>query len=176
MKLKSTLKKYIKNMNGSLIGIGIKDVDLIEEIDKNNKIVMCDLLNSVSINSKNVSKKRKKKIYIKNLKKRYKHNNIDYMIINVDEVIKMLKTFIRDTVYITDKKIYYYSKRKTILEKIESRYHRYTKDTLITKYEDGYILKIDINGCKNNYFKDKIYYVLDTLSNIADIIADILIS
>ena len=176
MKVNSTLIKYAKNMNGSLIGIGIKDLELIHTIDKNKKILMCDLLNSISPDSKNTDKKRQKKKYVRNLKKQYKKKNIDNMIINVEEVEKILKTFIRDSIYINKETIYYYSKRKTILEKIEHRYHRYTKDTEITKYEDGYILKINTINTKNKFFKDKLYYIHDTLSNGADIIADILIS
>ena len=163
-------------MSGSLVAIGIKDTDLIKEIDKNNKIFMCDLLNSVSLKSKTSTKKSQKKKYVKNLKKHYKKDKINYMIINIDEVEKMLKTFIRDTIYINNKEIYYFSNRKYILEKVEKRYHRYTNKTEITKYEDGYILKINTENTKNNYFKDKLYYLLDTMSNGADIIADILIS
>ena len=176
MKVNSTLIKYVKNMDGSLIGVGIKDLDIIHAIDKNKKIIMCDLLNSISPDSKNIDKKRKKQKYIKRLKKQYKKKNINNMIINTDEVEKLLKTFIRDTIYINKDTIYYFSKRKTILEKIEHRYNRYTKNTEIIKYEDGYILKIDTTNTKTKFFKDKLYYILDTLSNIADVIADILIS
>ena len=176
MKVNSTLIKYVKNMKGSLVAIGIKDTSIIEEIDKNNKITMCDLLNSVSLKSKTTSKKRQKKKYVKRLKKQYKKKNIDYMIINTDEVEKLLKNIIKDTIYINDKEIYYYSKRKTILDIIEKRYNRYTKNTEIVKYEDGYILKINTKDTKNNFFKEVLYYILDTFSNAADIIADILIS
>ena len=176
MKVNSTLIKYVKNMSGSLVAIGIKDTDIIKTIEKNNKITMCDLLNSVSFDSKTTDKKRRKKKYVKNLKKQYKKNNINYMIVNVDEVNKILKTFIRDSIYINNREIYYFSTRKTILERVEHRYHRYTKKAEITKYEDGYILKINTENAKNNYFKDKLYYIKDTLSNFADLIADILIS
>ena len=176
MKVNSTLTKYIKNMSGSLVAIGIKDVNIIKTIDKNQKINMCDLLNSTSLSSKTTAKKKGKKKYVKNLKKHYKKNKINYMVVNIDEVSKMLKTFIRDSIYICNKEIYYFSDKKTILGKVESKYHRYTKKTEITKYEDGYILKIDVCDAKNNYFKDKFYYIIDTLSNCADIIADILIS
>ena len=46
MKVNSTLIKYVKNMDGSLIGVGIKDLDIIHAIDKKKKITMCDLLNT----------------------------------------------------------------------------------------------------------------------------------
>ena len=127
MRINSTLVKYVKNMSGSLVAIGIKDTDIIKAIEKNNKITMCDLLNSVSIISKTTDKKRRKKKYVKSLKKHYKKNKIDYMIVNVDEVTRMLKTFIRDSIYINQKDIYYFSSKKTILEKIERRYRRCEK-------------------------------------------------
>lgn len=176
MKVNSTLKKYVKNMSGSLIGIGIQDVKIVEEIDKSNKILMCDLLNCVDLDDDSVvSKKRAKKVYVKKLRKRYKKKRIDYMIINSEEIKPFLKTFIRDTIYINKNEIYYFSEKKDILEKIKKKYHRYTKKTEITKYEDGYILKIDTDGTKNKFLKDKLYYLIDTISNIEDLIADILI-
>ena len=73
MKVVKVLNKYIKKMEGNLVGIGIKDTELIKSIEKNNKITMCDLLNSISTNSKKSIKKREKKKYVKNLKKNYKY-------------------------------------------------------------------------------------------------------
>ena len=98
------------------------------------------------------------------------------MIINTSEVDNILKILIKDTVYINKGNIYYYSKKKTTLELIEHRYNRYTKDTKIEKYEDGYILQVNTEKAYNNYFKDGFYYILDTLYNVADLIGNILIS
>lgn len=176
MKIINVLNRYVKKMEGNLVGIGLKDTDLIKNIEKNNKIVMCDLLNSISINSKKSTKKREKKKYVKNLKKHYKYKNINNMIINASEVENILKILIKDTVYINKGFIYYYSKKKSLLELIEKRYNRYTKDTKIVKYEDGYILQINTEKAYNSIIKDGFYYILDTLYNVADIIGNVLIS
>ena len=50
MKVNSNIKKYIKNMTGKVIGVGIDNKEILETIDKNNKILECDLLNSIDIN------------------------------------------------------------------------------------------------------------------------------
>jgi len=175
MILKDKIKSIIKKMNGNLIGIGIKDSDILKEINKNNNIVLCDLLNSISINSNN-SKDKKKKKYVKNLVKRYKKIDIDYMIIDSEEIEKILKTFVADSIKINDKKIYIYSDKKYKLKKIEKRYKRYTKELELTKYDDGYILEINTHNVKISFIKNKVYYIIDTFSNISDLIADLLIS
>ena len=64
MKTISTLKKYIKNMSGNVIGIGINDSTILDCFNKNNKIIMVDLLNSSSTNDlDSFFSKRKKKSY-----------------------------------------------------------------------------------------------------------------
>ena len=176
MLLKSKIRSIIKKLDGNLIGIGIKDKSILEEINRNDKIVLCDLLNSISCESFEVDKNRKKKKYVKNLVKRYKKIDIDYMIIDSSEIEKLLKTFIVDSIKISDKKIYIYSDKKHIARRIEKRYRRYTKNTDITKYEDGYILEIKTDNVKIGFIKRKLYYIIDTFSNISDLIADLLIS
>lgn len=176
MLLKSKIRSIIKKLDGNLIGIGIKDKSILEEINRNDKIVLCDLLNSISNESFEVDKNRKKKKYVKNLVKRYKKIDIDYMIIDSSEIEKLLKTFIVDSIKISDKKIYIYSDKKYIAKRIEKRYRRYTKNTDITKYEDGYILEIKTDNVKIGFIKRKLYYIIDTFSNISDLIADLLIS
>lgn len=103
MEVNNTVKKYIKNMSGKVIGIGIDNKEFIESIDKNNKILECDLLNSINIKSFN-GKKSKKKKYVKKLRKKYKKKNIDYMIINANMINKYLKKVVKDSIYINKKK------------------------------------------------------------------------
>ena len=45
-------------MTGTVIGVGIDNKEIIETIDKNNKILVCDLLNSININGINKSNKK----------------------------------------------------------------------------------------------------------------------
>lgn len=176
MKVNSSLKKYIKNMSGKLIGIGIDDLELINEIDKNNKILECDLLNSESKNGFGSGRGKNKKLNIKKIRRKYKKKNVNYIIVNSSEIGKYLKSFVKDSIYINNKEIYYYTKNKYDIDTIVKRYRRYNTKIDILKCEDGTIIKIDTSCAKNHLFKDKIYYIIDTLSNIADLIGDILIS
>ena len=81
LKINSNLKKYLKKINGKIIGIGIKEINLIDIIEKNDAIVECDLLNSISKNDGSDNGKSKK-ISIKKIKKLYRKKSIDYMIIS----------------------------------------------------------------------------------------------
>lgn len=177
MKVNSNIKKYIKNMDGNLLGIGIKDESILKEIESNKKIINCDLLNSINKTIKFKSKRKlKKKIYIKKLRKKYKKNNIDFLIVNIEEVDNYLKFFIKDSIYITSNNIYYFIPKEYDVDIIIKRYKRYTSDIELIKCDDGIILKINTINTKNNFFKDKIYFIIDTLNNIIDLIADILIA
>ena len=173
MKINSNLKKYLKKINGKIIGIGIKEINLIDIIEKNDAIVECDLLNSISKNDGSDNGKSKK-ISIKKIKKLYRKKSIDYMIINIDEMKKYLKTFIKDSIYLTTKEICYFVTKEYEKDVIIKRYQRYTKKIEVLECDDGYIIRIDIENTKNNFFKDKIYYIIDTLYNLSDIIGDIL--
>lgn len=175
MKKISNINKYIKNMKGKVLGIGINDTSIIEEIDKNNKIYLCDLLDSISLESSETSKKTRKK-YIKKIRKNYKKKDINYIIIDPTNLFRKLKFLIRDTIYINNQDIYIYMDKEYDYELIIKRYQRYTKDIKLIKCDDGYIIKVNSSNAKNNYFKDKLYYILDTLNNIADVIGDILVN
>ena len=175
MKVNSNIKKYIKNMTGTVIGVGIDNKEILETIEKNNKILVCDLLNSVNIED-NLIQKRKTKKYVKKLRKKYKKKNVNYIIVNSNEINRYLKTFVRDSVYINDTEIYYYMDKNYDIENITKRYKRYNTEIEVIKCDDGNIIRINTSKARNKFFKDKFYFIVDTLSNIADIIGDILVS
>ncbi len=177
MKINSTLVKYVKNMSGSVIGVGINDEDILNAFNKNSKIKSVDLLQS--FNNKIDSNKLfgfNKRISVKSLRKKYKKKRIDYMLVNANTVEKYLKHFIKDSIYINNDKIYYFSKTKNILNLIAKRYSRYTKDYEIIKCDDGFILKINTKNTKNKFILDKLYYISDTLYNVSDMISNFLIN
>lgn len=173
MKKNNDLKKYLKKISGKIIGIGIDDINLVDIIEKNNLVLECDLLNSISKNKGN-SNGKAKRIQIKKIKKLYYKKTIDYMIINIEEIKKYLKTFIKDSIFLTNKEICYYVKDCYDKDLIVKRYKRYTKKIEVKEYEDGYIIKINTENTKNKFIKDKIYYIQDTLYNISDIIGNVL--
>ena len=162
-------------MTGKVIGVGIDNKDFLEIIEKNNKIIECDLLNSINIEN-DLIQKRKKKKYVKKLRKKYKKKKVNYIIVNTNEINKYLKVFVKDSIYINNTEIYYYMDKNYDVENIIKRYKRYNTEIEIIKCDDGNIVKINTSKAKNNFFKDKFYYVVDTLSNVADIIGDILVS
>ena len=43
-------------------------------------------------------------------------------------------------------------------------------------YKNGYIIAIDNKNGKNNFLKDKLYFIKDTLYNFAEFIGNILVS
>lgn len=176
MKVNSNIKKYIKNMTGTVIGVGIDNKEIIEIIEKNNKILVCDLLNSIDIDGTSNDKNNKKKKYVKKLRKKYKKKNVNYIIVNSNEINRYLKTFVRDSIYINNTEIYYYMNKSYDIENITKRYKRYNTEIEIIKCDDGNIIKIDTSKATNDFFKDKLYFIIDTLGNIADIIGDVLVS
>lgn len=176
MRIISTLNKYIKNMEGKIVGIGLSNASLLSEINKNNKILECDLLESIDINkSGDDNNKKNKKKYVKNMKKKYKKKKVDYMLINLEVAEKYLKRLIRDSIYINKNVIYCYCDKKYDYEKIIKRYNRYDTKIELLELEDGKIIKINTTKAKNNMLKDFFYYILDTLNNIADLIGDLLV-
>lgn len=174
MKVNNELKKEIKKMNGNVLAIGLSDETLLDTIENNNNILMCDLLNAnIKSNIENKAKSHKK-IYINDIRKKYKNKKIEYIICDIREVDKYLKTFVRDSIYINKKEIYFYMDKNVDKNKIIKKYKRYNTVIKETNCNDGFIIKINTEQAKNNIFKDKIYYLKDTLEYISDFIGDFL--
>ena len=60
------------------------------------------------------------------------------------------------------------------LEELVKKYKRYSKDVKAEIKDEEFIIYIDNKKTKTNFFKDKFYYIVDTISNIRNLIADIL--
>ena len=175
MKKVDKINKIIQKMEGKLIGIGINDEMVIKEIDKNNNIYECDLLDSIDLSNQESGKKKRKK-YIKKLRKKYKDKSVDYIIMDPTKIFRKLKFLIKDTIYINNKKIYIYMDKNDDYEFVIKRYKRYTKNIETIKCDDGIIINIDSTDSKKHIIKNIFYYIIDTLYNISDMIGDILVS
>lgn len=156
------LEYLLKNAEGRVLGIGLSK-QVVSMLEKNKQIVYCDLLNSFEKKVKTKGKKEKL-FYIKDLRKKYKKNNLDLIIVNYDEVKKYIKTFIRDSVYICKGHIYIYNADESI-----NKYLRYN-----AKISRDELIAIDVSNAKTNFIKDKIYYVVDTTETLIDYISDFL--
>ena len=89
--MKKNIVKEIKNMSGSLLGIGVDDDVLLNEIEENDKIDLCYILSSKSKNNPskkfNLFKKGKnKKVNNKKLKKYFYKKFLNNILCDYDIV------------------------------------------------------------------------------------------
>ena len=93
----------IKKMEGTLLGIGLHNEKFKAAINKNPKIIICNLLEEPH---KSFGKKkfkvneRSRPINIKKLRKIFHQKKTDNIICNLKTIKPFLKTFIKDSVYI----------------------------------------------------------------------------
>lgn len=177
--IKENLKKELKKTKGNILCIGLNDQDLLDTIDKNKNIIKCDILNNNFINkSKDISKGPKlKTIYIKNIKNVFKKKRINKIICDYNHIEKFLKTFVKDSIYITNENIVMYGKlNKEEVNKISYLYGRYNIKSIIKGDKNYYIINFRVNNIKTNKIKDCYYMIKDTFVEIRDIITDLLVS
>ena len=176
----SKLVYDIKNLKGYVLGVGILKDKILTCLEKNDFVEVNILTNNnieipkkSKLNNSIDNQKKGKKIIIKKLKKYFKHHKPDYMICNIDDVLRYLKYFVKDSLYITNNKIFIYSNdSKLSLEEIAKRYKRYTKNVEIC---DDYIL-IDSSNYTPSMFKNMYYYIADTVLSLYNFISNILTS
>lgn len=180
MTLISDLKKICKEINGNVITIGVDYKTVLDELEKNERIVN---LYTMQFNGKKRSKrkekgkKRDKTVSIKKIRKIFKKKRIDYIICNIEDISRFLRTFIRDSVYINKTKLYIYgSKNNVDLELIEKRYNRYNVLVNIVEYDKEVLVEIDNTKAFNNILKDIFYNISDILYSIYNSIGDLLIN
>lgn len=179
MTLINDLKKICKEVNGNVITIGLENKTVVNELDKNENVYN---LYSMQFNgkkrSKKVSKGKKgKTISIKKIKKIFKKKNIDYVICNIEDISYFLRTFIKDSIYITKTKIYIYGTLDNIdIELIERRYKRYNVKISILEYNKDFLIEIDTTNAYNHFFKDLLYSIIDIIYSIYNTIGDLLIN
>lgn len=178
--MKKELIKIIKCLSGNVLLIGIENQDIYDEINCNENITNCNALTKYKRrkiklwNSKAKETSKFKNIKIKKLRKVFKKKKVDFIICNIDDIKQYLKSFVSNSVYINSNMLYIYGTDYDF-EDVISKYKRYNVIIKKEKYEDGYILFIDNKNSKNNFFLDIIYYFIDTLNNLRNIIADILV-
>jgi len=170
------LENQIKQMEGSLLGIGITSEKLKKAIEKNDKITICNLLED---SQKGLNKKKfnilnkPRTINIKKIKKVFRKKRVDNIICNLKTIKPFQKTFVRDSVYINKGKLYIYGD-KDDLENIKEKYNRYTKEIQIKKERNNNILIVNNTNTKNNKLKDIGYWWKDTANSFLDFLTIIL--
>ena len=170
------INEIFKSISGKVLCIGSFNDDALSILKENNNIIFCDLLNT-NISGGIKGKGKSKTINMKDFKKHYKKNNLDYIMCNINDLKKYIPRFISTSIYIGSGKVFIYGKDEVYeLERLSKKYKRYKFEIKKQEYEDSYILEIDVSNSKNNFFMDKVYYIIDTLGLIADKISDLIIS
>ena len=167
-----------KCVSGNVLGIGV-DEKISEILEKNDLVLNCNLLNSYTkeTNKKQNIKQKLKKIRLKKIRKVFKKKKVDFIICNIDEIKKHLKTFVKDSIYINKDILYIYNIADDELkEELIKKYNRYNTKIEEIKEKNSTILKIDNKNAKTNIFKDYYYLIIDTLTQLFNLISDILLN
>lgn len=180
------LEEILKKSNGNIFTVCLDDklLDILKNKENINLYSLSsndsDSIFGLGIRKKNKPKYKKnnkgKTINIKKIRKEINKKSVNYTFCNMDEIFTYYKHFIRDSIYMTDGKIYLYFSKNIDKNFIISRYQRYNVKIKDTEYKTGFIIEIDSKGVKNKFFKEKVYFIIDTFYNIADFIGNIMIS
>lgn len=172
------LKKIFSKLSKSVVGIGLDD-ELSYTLESNDNILELDIINiqkkkKGKLNNKTKNKSRK--INIKKLKKIYNKKSVEYVVCNYEVIKKYFRYFISDSIYMNNNKLYLYGTSMEDIKEIKKKYKRYNTLIKVTDEKKYFIIEIDNKESKNNFFKDKLYFIVDTYNYLVDIIGDFLIN
>ena len=174
----SYMKQIIQKGKGNVLAIGPTET-MINALQESDAISICDVLSRENnkSNQKTIFRRKSKTFNFKKMRKTFHRKNKDMVIGNIVELERYMKTFIRDSIYITKGDIYLFINDCNYdFDLLIKRYQRFDITYSLEQGEDGIILIIQVGNAKNHYWKEKIYYIVDTIMDIADIIGDTLIS
>ncbi len=173
------LLKIVKKLDGSLLGIGIENEKVLEGINENDKILTCFLLekNKRRSVSKLSFSGRRKKANIKKLKKTFGKKRLNNVICNYEYSKKFMRHFVPGSVAINNGKLYLYGKMNSEeLESTLNKYRRYTSDIEVKNIQDEYLIVVNNEKTKNNFFKDKIYASINLGEAFIELLTNLLIN
>ena len=180
MTLISDLKNIGKSISGNVITIGLDFKTVEDAINKNKNINNLYIMNfngKKKVKSKEKGRRRGKTVSIKKIRRIFKKKRIDYIICNIEDVSKFLRSFIRNSIYINKNKLYIYGNKDNMdVQILEKRYKRYTSKITITEYGKDILLEIDNDSAYNIWFKDIVYNIIDLFYDIIDFIGNVLVS
>lgn len=171
-KITNNLIDQIKNMQGNVLGIGINDPKVLKQINENENIIFCDLLDKIEKGASGSKSSKSKKISLNKLRKQYKKKRIHYLIVE-EEMVKDVKNFVKDSIYITNTEIICILNEES---KMKQKYKRYK--TIIQEVDclDGNLLMVDVTKAKNNKIKEFFYSIIDIAMEFIEIITNLLLN
>ena len=178
--MKNELIDIAKKLNGKILLIGFSEDDKVyKTIDKNSK--KYSLFSHLTNKHKKTKGKKKflgnKTINIKKLYKGLKKEKYDYLVCEFEIVKPFLHSFIKNSYKLTTKKIYFYVNDEYFdYEELMKRYSRYKAKCTSKGSNDEYLITIEVETMKYNSFKAFFYSFRDLGYNIANFIANVIIS
>lgn len=177
--MKNKLLELARNTRNKVLVVGYDNQDFMNTLKKNKKVTRCDTLIELT---GFMGKKKKtmvgtntKKVRIKKIGKAYKKDHIDYMFIDGLSMKKYLRKFIKNSIFITNDKIYFFANEtKLDSENIKKRFERYNANVKVISYDDDYVLEIDVKDKKNHPFKKYLYFLIDLLYDMKETIGDVI--
>lgn len=171
--MKKLINQFVditKDIKGKVICFGIDDKKILDIIESNKNILVCDILTnkSISIDSKKNKKEKNKEVRVNKIRNKYKKNKVDYVYMNIDDIIEYKDSIVKDTIYICSNKIYLYSEDKKEIEPLLRRYRRYKSKIKKIECLDNLIYEVDVKGIKMYKLKDKINGFIDDILDILD--------
>lgn len=176
--IEQCMKQIIQSGTGNVLAIEPTQ-SMQKELEQNDAITVCDVLNhpKKEQGTKKAFFQKEKTFHFKKMRKTFKKKKKDMILGDIKELENHLKTFIRDSIYITKGTIYLYTWDETYdFDLLIKRYQRYSVMCKLEQCKDGSILIIPVQNTKNHYIQEKLYYVIDTIIDIIDIIGDALAS
>lgn len=170
MKKNKALLSEIKNFSGNVLGIGDISDDIVDSLNKNDKVIELNILSNKDYNIGTGSGKGKK-LSIRNLRK-LKKKRVNYLLVDYKNIDEHIKTFIKDSIYITKDYIYFVADNK----KIKKYYNRYKTDIKEITLTDGLIYVINTKNAKNNKFREFYYSIVDSIDSLVELITNLLLS
>ena len=174
------LEEILKEIEGNVLTVCL-DEKLMKFAYNNDKINLYSI--ESNINSGLFRRKRNKRktnkgktINIKKLRKYINKKSVKHMFSNMNEMFNYYKYFIKDSIYLNNNKLYLYFDKNIDKELIIKNYKRYNVIIEEVEYKNSYLLIIDNTNSKSNLLKDIIYFIKDTLYNIAEALGNLLIS
>lgn len=176
--MKKLINQFVditKDIKGNVLCFGIDNKKILNIIESNKNIDVCDILTNRTIFSNKEENKldKKKQVKVNRLRNRYKRNKVNYIYINVDDIIGYRETIVKDTIYICNNKIYLYSENKLDIDNFLRRYKRYKIKLNKIECLDNVMYELDVSKIKSRKFKDKINGFIDNIIDLIDMAGDI---
>ena len=176
-KIEKILLDNSRTMHGNVLGFGSLDDKLVSEIDKNQNITTFTILSDLNYAS-GAGKKRgfSRKISYRKIRKKFRKQNIQYIIASYDDLHGYHRRFISDGLYLAQYGILVFVKSDDIdIDIIKKRYARYHQQCEIISCRDGVVFKITKVNYKKNRIRDIFYLFMNFVSDGINFIGDLFV-